>query len=184
MNSIDWRLAPEDATHALPGTTKTYFLKNDVLAYRWMNGDWSCMGSPLKDYFFASELIERHAPQNDESQNVARIEWDGEGYPPIGLFCEYKSTESGIWSGCEIVATRNNAWIVLGDGYETDFVTLEALRPRRTPEQIAADEREKARDDALNTMTGEGLTDGETEEQWQFRLKIVSEMLDMGYRKP
>jgi hypothetical protein len=57
------------------------------------------------------------------------------------------------------------------------------FRPIRTPEQIAGAEREKARDYALNTMTGEGWTDGETEEQWQFRLKIVSEMLDMGYRK-
>jgi len=68
--------------------------------------------------------------------------WNGEGYPPTGIFCEYQSTESGVWGRCEIIATRNNAWIVLGDDYDTDFVTLEALRPIITPEQAEAEERD------------------------------------------
>lgn len=99
------------------------------------------------------------------------VEWDGEGFPPIGLFCEYRGTESGIWSGCEIVATRNNAWIVLGDGYETDFVTLESLRPRRTAEQVAAEELEAIREFLISEHNNGGL------------IGIAKALHESGYRK-
>ena len=99
------------------------------------------------------------------------VEWDGEGYPPIGLFCEYRGTESGIWSGCEIVAVRNNAWIVLGDGYETDFVTLESLRPRRTAEQVAAEEIEAIREFLIYEHCDGGL------------IGIAKALHESGYRK-
>lgn len=122
-----------------------------------------------------------------ESQNVAQADWNGEGLPPVGTACEVDV--SGVWISGVVLAhclppkegfavAQIDGEVGIAIGVEHDF------RPIRTPEQIAEDEREKARDCALNTMTGEGWTEGETEEQWQFRLKIVSEMLDMGYRKP
>ncbi|MBU0792033.1 MAG: hypothetical protein KKC55_16415 [Gammaproteobacteria bacterium] len=187
MNSIDWNLAPEGATHALPTTVGSKFFKQDHAAYDWVNGKWRHMGPDLGECVFAPNLIERPAPQNDESQNVARTEWDGEGLPPIGATCEVDV--AGVWISGVVLAhclppkegfavAQIDDEIGIAIGVAHDFRTL------RTPEQIAADEREKARDDALNTMTGEGWTDGETEEQWQFRLKIVGEMLNMGFRKP
>ncbi|MBP3933560.1 MAG: hypothetical protein J6D44_06780 [Pseudomonas sp.] len=113
-------------------------------------------------------------PECGELNAPKVVEWDGEGYPPIGLFCEYRGTESGIWSGCEIVATRNNAWIVLGDGYETDFVTLESLRPRRTAEQVAAEERDKA----IKEMMQHGVDAGDSTIEYS-----CAALYDAGYRK-
>lgn len=52
-----------------------------------------------------------------------------------------------------------------------------------TPEQIAAEEREKQRDYALNWMTAHGSAKGENEAMWQQRLLVVREMLDMDYRR-
>ena len=123
------------------------------------------------------------APQNDESQNVARIEWNREDLPPVGTICGVDV--SGIWHKCTLLAHclapklgfavgQISAGLAIGEA--SDF------RPIRTPEQIAADDREKARDEVLNLMAqNAGL---ENEELWQLRLKIVGEMLDMGFRKP
>ena len=126
------------------------------------------------------------APQNDESQNVARIELDGKGSTPDGSACEFRE-RGGEWvtDATLVYLSKYTALFVFPCGNEAvHFPHQIEFRPTRTTEQIAAAEREKARDEALNAMTADGRTSGETEEQWQFRLKIVSEMLDMGYRKP
>lgn len=151
------------------------------------SSDWE-LAEVTREEWRAAVDAQNAAPQNDESQNVARIEWDGEGLPPTGTICEVEHPfEHGHWSECKILAWDAECAVFSAAGeypYQYDGQGLGCFRPVRTPDQIAAAEREKARDYALNTMTGEGWTDGETEEQWQFRLKIVSEMLDMGYRKP
>lgn len=59
----------------------------------------------------------------------------------------------------------------------------QVFRPIRTAEQVAAEEWDKARTEALNAMTANGKTANEPEALWKFRLKVVGEMLDMGYRK-
>ncbi|NPW01857.1 hypothetical protein [Pseudomonas aeruginosa] len=68
--------------------------------------------------------------------------WDGQGLPPVGTNCEYRSNDG--WLQCEVVAHRNNAAVVLNHHYEADFVPPQDFRPIRSPEQIAAEEREKA----------------------------------------
>ncbi|MFU3925856.1 hypothetical protein ACM7G2_28660 [Pseudomonas aeruginosa] len=78
--------------------------------------------------------------------------WDGQGLPPVGTNCEYRSNDG--WLQCEVVAHRNNAAVVLNHHYEADFVPPQDLRPLRTPEQIAADEREKAVGDMAMSIQG------------------------------
>jgi hypothetical protein len=184
MNSIDWSLAPEGATHATLEADGPRFFKQDHEAYGWWKGEWRSLGPRLEWCFFTKDAIARPSPQNSDQQNVARHEWYEGDIPPVGLSFEFTSNGGHNWNARTILYKDDS--VILLDGHQL-FKLADpdiGFRPARTPEQVEADEREKARDDALNTMTGEGWTTGETEEQWQFRLKIVSEMLDMGYRKP
>ncbi len=167
-----WSKAPEGATHwdASPGRTGSFMKVGEDGVYFW---------PPTSDTprwcHWSGEPDEHFIPRP--------MAWNGEGYPPDGIDCEYLDDETQQWLPGEILARRNGAWIIYGNNYEVDIFTLESIRPRRTPEQIAAEEREKARDEALNAMSASGSLKHETEEQWQQRLKVVGEMLDMGYRK-
>lgn len=112
--------------------------------------------------------------------------WDGEGRPPVGTVCEAQiPSKQYAWERCEIVwhhpDSDGSAAVVHGDGKLLSWSGT--FRPIRTPEQIAAEEREEARTFALNAMTGKPMNP-ETEEQWQYRLKVVGEMLDLGFRVP
>lgn len=72
-------------------------------------------------------------------------------------------------------AARGSVWVNQG--------ARGCFRPVRTAEQVAAEEWDKARTEVLNAMTENGKTASEPEALWKFRLKVVGEMLDMGYRK-
>lgn len=137
--SIDWNTAPEGATHWEPGGpefaegwmmklgNKWFYWSEGEGSYRWIHGYMSCNVSAEREATFEAR------PQEA---------WDGQGLPPVGTNCEYRSSDG--WLQCEVVAHRNNAAVVLGHLYEADFVPRQDLRPIRTPEQIAAEEREKA----------------------------------------
>ncbi|EPC9937782.1 TPA: hypothetical protein L5V32_003284 [Pseudomonas aeruginosa] len=94
--------------------------------------------------------------------------WDGQGLPPVGTNCEYRSNDG--WLQCEVVAHRNNAAVVLNHHYEADFVPPQDLRPLRTPEQITAEEREKAIEEMC--FAEETLT-----------VKQAKALFDAGYRR-
>ena len=119
------------------------------------------------------------------------VEWDGKGNPPAGSSIEYSIGDG--WYSCEVryVLNRDDypgialvAWCEhLGKDQYLSNDRDHKFRPTRTAEQVAAEEREKARTEVLNAMTANGKTANEPEALWQFRLKVVGEMLDMGYRK-
>lgn len=111
------------------------------------------------------------------------IEWTGEGLPPVGTVAEFKARD-GTWKPGEYVGSFCGKMVVgcLVSGV-VGFLKSEEFKPARTPDQIAAEERDAARTEALNAMTADDRTVGESEENWQFRMQIVGEMLDMGYRK-
>ncbi|HFF2105782.1 TPA: hypothetical protein ACGBGH_004785 [Pseudomonas aeruginosa] len=101
--------------------------------------------------------------------------WDGQGLPPVGTNCEYRSSDG--WLQCEVVAHRNNAAVVLDHHYEADFVPRQDLRPIRTPEQIAAKEREKAALEMAALMSGH-------DDRSKDCFKVLGEILyDAGYRR-
>lgn len=79
------------------------------------------------------------------------VEWNGEGLPPVGTVCEHRDLVHGEeWTEVEIVAHRT----FVGDDYPCAVFVYsqssshsssgEHFRPRRTPEQIAAEVRQEA----------------------------------------
>lgn len=105
-------------------------------------------------------------------RRVTGGQWDGEGLPPVGVDCEY--FDGGEWMRCEVVAHRNNAAVVLSDCYEPAFVSQQELRPFRTPDQVAAEEREKAIAEMVSTspMLDKG-----------WARKVCTALFEAGYRK-
>lgn len=131
--SIDWSKAPEGATHWEPSGPEF----NEGWMKKEGNG-WFFWGLGAEWKYGGDVSAEREATFEARPQEA----WDGQGLPPVGTNCEYRSSDG--WLQCEVVAHRNNAAVVLDHHYEADFVPRQDLRPIRTPEQIAAEEREKA----------------------------------------
>ncbi|MCO2927972.1 hypothetical protein FA260_33335 [Pseudomonas aeruginosa] len=131
--SIDWNTAPEGATHWEPAGPEF----NEGWMKKEGNG-WFFWGLGAEWKYGGDVSAEREATFEARPQEA----WDGQGLPPVGTNCEYRSNDR--WLQCEVVAHRNNAAVVLNHHYEADFVPPQDLRPIRTPEQIAAEEREKA----------------------------------------
>ncbi|HHE7821411.1 TPA: hypothetical protein ACPFLH_001110 [Pseudomonas aeruginosa] len=134
--SIDWNTAPEGATHWEPTGPEFYegwMKKEGDYWFYWVEGTNKWCHGPS-----CNVSAEREATFEARPQEA----WDGQGLPPVGTNCEYRSSDG--WLQCEVVAHRNNAAVVLDHHYEADFVPRQDLRPIRTPEQIAAEEREKA----------------------------------------
>ncbi|RQB97285.1 hypothetical protein [Pseudomonas aeruginosa] len=158
--SIDWSKAPDGATHAgiIPSrnrNTNVWYRDIDPVRGRYeyfslMDESWHISGgSPL-----AQELIPRPA----ESAPAA-LTWDGQGLPPVGTVCEIKHRDIG-WVRCEIVAHKSFscggltlaiAWI---DENTLDQSQGVRFRPIHTPDQIAAEEREKAVGDMAMSIQG------------------------------
>lgn len=78
------------------------------------------------------------------------VEWNGEGLPPVGTVCEIE--QSGEWNRVEVMYLSNCTLLLKFDvdeendnegAYDPRDPDIK-LRPIRTPEQIAADEREGA----------------------------------------
>lgn len=119
------------------------------------------------------------APQNDESQNVARIEWDGEGFPPAGTTCELR-VKNGGWGNASIkyMSKTQCVWLWINENpdqieYSREPWKME-FRQIRTPEQIAQQERQAAIEemDAVFSSNFEG-----------HRKDGLQALYDAGYRK-
>ncbi|MEV1466434.1 hypothetical protein ABZQ41_32240, partial [Pseudomonas aeruginosa] len=112
--------------------------------HKWINGILTCDVSADREATFEAR------PQEA---------WDGQGLPPVGTVCEVKHRDIG-WVRCEIVAhksfscgglTHAIAWI---DENTLDQSQGLRFRQLRTPEQIAAEEREKAVGDMAMSIQG------------------------------
>ena len=142
-----WAKAPEVATHYVrdltppKGDPYSGWARFDGSVYRAIKdeGYWPMDGD-------AFECIPRTAEP---------ATWSGEGLPPVGTVCEYKSgrQDSDIpFNTCTIIAhfdgetqrcaaythIGHDGVVLVGQG------TAAAFRPIRTPEQLAAEAREKA----------------------------------------
>ena len=73
---------------------------------------------------------------------VRPTSWSGDGLPPVGTYIEWLSDQYG-WLGGRVVGHDGMVTVVShNDGYTGCHA--HEVRPIRTPEQIAADERNKA----------------------------------------
>ena len=180
MSEIDWDKAPEGASHFCNGD---WFKKEGGKWCYWFDGARSWTEAAYADpanFSWWGLRIERPSPA-----------WSGEGLPPVGLRCEAAiphtsgpdNERSFIWIEGSVIAYyeikgKTYAWFAEDDGFYPPNV-LE-FRPVRTPEQVAADEREAAVAAMLeldpylpNTTLG-----------MMSRADFCRTLYDAGYRKP
>ncbi|HDL5093989.1 TPA: hypothetical protein PXD63_004253 [Pseudomonas aeruginosa] len=179
--SIDWNTAPEGATHWEPtgpdfyegwmkkeGTDWFYWSES---GHKWINGILTCDVSADREATFEAR------PQEA---------WDGHGLPPVGTVCivEPHNTMWGFssTSGYERkILAYYGEYVWLGHAetpLETTRIDKVDFRPIRTPEQIAAEEREAAIVAMLDLdpphENGLGLTS---------RRQFCETLYDAGYRR-
>lgn len=135
--SIDWTKAPEGANKAgftgpdnylqfyrIPGRFGDYDYWSEKRG--WCGNDFPTC---------ANQLFER----------PAKVEWDGQGLPPVGTVCEYRHMIWPEYRSCEIRYISEESLVAYDDAQEQFYRTCDMLfRPVRSPEQIAAEDREKA----------------------------------------
>jgi len=112
------------------------------------------------------------------------VEWNGEGLPPVGIVCELKSaskfTEGArleefpagtrmLVGGCANFGGHDVAVVCVEGRHFCGTIIPDMLRPIRTPDQIAAEERTKAIDDLVRVTC---INRGE-----------AARIYDAGYRK-
>ncbi len=134
--SIDWSKAPEGANKAgftgheylqfyrIPGMFGDYDYWNEKMG-RWCGSDFPTCANHLFD-------------------RPEKVEWDGQGLPPVGVECEYRHMIWPEYRRCEIRYISDESLVAYDDAQEQFYRTRDMLfRPIRTPEQIAAEERSK-----------------------------------------
>lgn len=109
------------------------------------------------------------------------VDWDGAGSPPVGTVCEYLDMRCGVkrdWM-CVTIQYMSDVTLVVrpttvcdGKVEISQHPTTAQFRPIRTPEQIAAAER----DEAITAM-GEEVGNTYSVEE------AITKLYDAGYRK-
>ena len=114
--------------------------------------------------------------------------WSGEGLPPVGVVCEANFV--GSWTEFEL-RYYGESYVIFKTRYEVqrtriDFDTCGVkFRPIRTPEQIAADEREAAIGEMVQAICLARCSLDCTPLSPADEAKCASAALyDAGYRKP
>lgn len=166
MDEIDWGKAPEGAD------------KYNTYNKRFYKG-----AQPDLQVFTRGEWKQSIFAKSDE-RFVCRPttpSWSGEGLPPVGVVCEARWGRTN-WSRCVVFAHKPNAnggtdVLVDVDGDWTFFDKPSMFRPLRTPEQIAADERESA----VSEMRSRFAIYDIAGVPWE---NLFAQMYDAGYRKP
>ncbi|ERW65336.1 hypothetical protein [Pseudomonas aeruginosa] len=148
--SIDWNTAPEGATHWEP--------RGIVFGEGWMKkagNEWSYWleGSEVWAGVWADCFVSAEREATFEAR--PKEAWDGQGLPPVGTVCEYRHMIWPEYRPCEIRYISEESLVAYDDAQEQLYRTCDMLfRPIRTPEQIAAEEREKAVGDMAMSIQG------------------------------
>lgn len=165
---IDWSKAPEWAVRVVRiGMAQNIAWACDS-KYQYLSGDGPFLffDDPADGFMLCQATLVDARPTTPS--------WSGEGLPPVGVECEalYMGQPQGVvtvrYSGqCMILWSEDRSSEQCGQAEHYLF------RPIRTPEQIAADEREKAIDQMVaDTQAAHG---------WAEAFGMLH---DKGYRKP
>lgn len=136
---IDWSKAPEGATHFNPHS-KGFMKISGYDVFLWVEqGD--------RSYWMRSRGKFGGFDVRPNDGIPRPTEWNGSGLPPVGLVCEMRRTDyvDVDWQKVEFLCAGNKkAFFRDKDGYEWSRPLGDLkFRPIRTPEQIAAEERER-----------------------------------------
>lgn len=166
MSEIDWSNAPEGAQ---------YYCVDNRLFYKF-DGAGSGMCTNPRGPWFPCGDMDDYEP-GELTPRPSAPAWNGEGLPPVGTSIEWFSPIYG-WIGGRVVGHDGSATVVVhNDGYTGCHP--HGVRPIRTPEQIAAEEREKAIDEMVGLMCQDGAFDHEDPEA----AAAMGKLYDAGYRK-
>ncbi|HBO0765937.1 TPA: hypothetical protein L4D96_003822 [Pseudomonas aeruginosa] len=142
--SIDWSCAPAEATH--------YRIGDDLNPWRKIVGT-TVYAFNRKKWVMWSSFNEGYMPAYYAP--IPLEAWDGQGLPPVGTVCEYRHMIWPEYRPCEIRYISEESLVAYDDAQEQFYRTCDMLfRPIRTPEQIAAEEREKAVGDMAMSIQG------------------------------
>ena len=141
---IDWSKAPEGAMVLLKHVrddSYAWAVSHSEDARAWHKRNIKCSFHLMASMW--TVVAERQTTQS----------WSGEGLPPVGAVCELRCLPVGGWGKAEIKYMSETQcvwrWLREDGGYQVELaevpdVTRMAFRQIRTPEQIAADERDEA----------------------------------------
>lgn len=141
--SIDWTKAPEGATHYQPesrGFHAAWFrLQGGKAREMWVVRPTRALEHIIDPTVFDESM------QNLIARPVEPATWNGQGLPPVGLMVEWKAGLDHDWQRVTVLAYANgDAWFQPEDGPSFIVGNPANFRRIRTPEQLAAEEREKA----------------------------------------
>jgi len=157
--TIDWSNAPEGATHFLPEQRAQGWV---ACWYKNVDGTWFGRNSNDCDWYPDNDYVDEFVPLLMKKPTG---EWNGEGLPPVGADIEWCGCRGGYWVPAKVVATNADQVVVQhaqGQDYKPGCFDVWSaaqmkFRPIRTPEQIAAEEREKAIDELTHGYGNEAL---------------------------
>lgn len=177
MSEIDWSKV-EGAQYWGPGCAAY------CEAFYKKEGDEWFYACEYKDWEWGS--LEREPGPDRMKILIPRPSaWSGDGLPPVGAVCEINGTvlqelrgEQPTWREVEIIAHTNFGGGDVAVGRDMEKATLgwgiaRSFRPIRTPEQIAAEEREAAVREMLGLFGGTDSRD----------TYLMQRLYDAGYRK-
>ncbi|MCG6574910.1 hypothetical protein EGM97_09345 [Pseudomonas sp. AF32] len=141
--NIDWSKAPEwviaHALYAFGGEIREVWVGEEQYQrldqskpFPYGGGASSSFHNPRR-YQFRYETL-RPSP------------WTGEGLPPVGTVCEFAAYSVGgpHWKKCKVIAHDEGFAVINYHGSYSGYRAGDRLRPIRTPEEVAAEEREAA----------------------------------------
>ncbi|HCF3537152.1 TPA: hypothetical protein NID24_002678 [Pseudomonas aeruginosa] len=159
--SIDWSKAPEGTTHYLIGEDINPWRKIEgTVAYENYRGKWLRVNS-----FNEGCMPDYYVPIPQET-------WNGQGLPPVGIECEFSLNLGSIgWAKGRVIG-HDGVFAVISHKGEYHPRNENGVRPIRTPEQIAAEEREKAVGDMAMSIQGV-----------PYQYPTLYALFDAGYRR-
>ena len=169
MSEIDWSKAPEGAQ---------YYCPDNRLFYKFDGAGRGMCTNPRGSWFPCGDIND--CEDGELTPRSSPPAWSGEGLPPVGTVCEVRLPNKPEWKRVTIKLYDEGLCVFRDErSLSVEMFHHMAFRPIRTPEQIAAEEREKAVDALCYEII---MHYGYPKNAEQYR-SLASKLHDAGYRK-
>lgn len=166
--NIDWSKAPEGAIGAFSKEDGDIFFVKTKEPSEYMNRPGYC---GIQCDYNGYHVFTKYWTWHERPAS-----WNDEGLPPVGTRCVFDGEEGEIVAHV-ISNSKSSAIIQLDDDWWP--ADAEELSPLRTPEQIAAEERESEVQHVINQMAQAAGAQSYSDEQ----VAIIERLARAGYRK-